>query len=157
MLEEKVIHELLNSRSHKSVTYCKWNRNSSIKKDKGYKIKHSQQFSPQDHLHLVTGVVATETQSKNMVGASLAWAQHAGRAPDRWQVEILRLAGTHPDLVPQSVVYHSVTLLADREKMVSYFIQDGRTACKSLFFFSFKIKSDLFLSVADVSMMPQYL
>lgn len=78
------------------------------------KKKHSQQFRPQDHGHFFTGVVATETQTEKMVGAGLPGAEHAAGGPDRWQVEVFGLAGTHPDLVPQSVVYHGVALLTDK-------------------------------------------
>lgn len=115
MSEAKMIHQLLNSRSHKSITEHKWNKNNTVKRDKGYKIRHSQQLRPQDHGHLIAGVVATETQTEKMVGASLPRAEHAGGASDRWQVDILWLAGAHPDLVPQSVVYYGVTLLTDKK------------------------------------------
>lgn len=104
----------LTSAYSKSVTEHKRNRNTET--DKGHTIKHSQQLRPQDHLHLVTGVVAMETKSENVVCAGLPWAQHAGGASDRRQVEVLRLAGAHPDLVPQGVVYHRVALLTDRDR-----------------------------------------
>lgn len=79
-------------------------------------MQHSQQLRPEDHGHLVTRVVATETQTEKMVGAGLPRAQHAGGASDRGQVEVLGLTGAHPDLISESVVYHSVALLAERDK-----------------------------------------
>lgn len=94
---------------------CKWNENSTFKRDKGYKKKHLQQLCSNDHGHLVTRAVARETQSKEVVGASLPWAQHAGGASDRWPVEIAGLTKIHTDLIPQSVVYDSVTLLTDKK------------------------------------------
>lgn len=100
--------KIINSSSRESVT----------EGDKGWKIVHSQQLCPQDHLHLFTRVVAPETQLEKVVGAALPRAQHAGRAPDRRQVEILRLAGAYPDLIPQSVVDHAVALVTDREREV---------------------------------------
>lgn len=77
---------------------------------------HSQQLCPKDHGHLLAGVVATETQAEKMVAASLLGAQHAGRAPDRGQVEVLGLAGAHPDLISEGVVDHGVALLAGRHR-----------------------------------------
>lgn len=50
-----------------------------------------------------------------MAGAGLPRDEHAGRAPDGRQVEILRLAGAHPDLVPQGVVDHGVAVLAGKD------------------------------------------
>lgn len=99
---------------------CKWNKgvtqHSTIKSDELLKKKmHSQQLRPQDHRHLFAWMVATEMQTEKMACASLPWAEHAGSASDGRQVEILRLAGAHPDLVPESVVYHVVTLLAERD------------------------------------------
>lgn len=80
---------------------------------------HSQQLRPQDHGHFLAGMVAPETQMEKMACATLPWAKHAGSAPDGRQVETLGLAGAHPDLVPQSVVYHGVTLLAERDTKLS--------------------------------------
>lgn len=94
---------------------CKWNENSTFKRDKGYKKKHLQQLCSNNHGHLVTRAVARETQSKEVVGASLPWAQHAGGASDRWPVEIAGLTKIHTDLIPQSVVYDSVTVLTDKK------------------------------------------
>lgn len=77
--------------------------------------RHSQQLRPQDHGDFFARVVAAETQAEKMAGAGLPRAEHAGRAPDGRQVEILRLAGAHPDLVPQGVVDHGVAVLAGKD------------------------------------------
>lgn len=79
------------------------------------KKRHSQQLRPQDHGDFFARVVAAETQAEEMAGAGLPRAEHAGRAPDGRQVEILRLAGAHPDLVPQGVVDHGVAVLAGKD------------------------------------------
>lgn len=79
------------------------------------KKRHSQQLRPQDHGDFFARVVAAETQAEKMAGAGLPRAEHAGRAPDGRQVEILRLAGAHPDLVPQGVVDHGVAVLAGKD------------------------------------------
>lgn len=50
-----------------------------------------------------------------MAGAGLPRAEHAGRAPDGRQVEVLRLAGAYPDLVPQGVVDHGIAVLAGKD------------------------------------------
>lgn len=51
-----------------------------------------------------------------MAGAGLPRAKHAGRASDGGQAEVLRLAGAHPDLVPQGVVDDGVTVLAGKDR-----------------------------------------
>lgn len=73
---------------------------------------HSQQVRPQDHGNLFTRVVAAEVQAEEVIGAGLPEAQHAGGDSDGGQVEVLGLAAAHPDLVPQGVVDHRVTVLA---------------------------------------------
>lgn len=60
-------------------------------------------------------MVATETQAEEIAGAGLPRAEHAGRASDGRQVEVLGLAEAHPDLVPQGVVDDGVTVLAGRD------------------------------------------
>lgn len=60
-------------------------------------------------------MVASEAQLEEVAGAVLLGAEHAGRAPNGRQVDVFRLAGAHPDLVPQSVVDHAVALLAARD------------------------------------------
>lgn len=50
-----------------------------------------------------------------MAGAGLPRAEHAGCASDGRQVEVLGLAGAHPDLVPQGVVDDRVTVLAGKD------------------------------------------
>lgn len=82
--------------------------------------KHSQQLRPQDHGHRFSRVVAAESQLQEVAGAAGLGAKHASGAPDGRQVEILGLAGSHPDLVPQCVVNHAVALLtAKRAKRTS--------------------------------------
>lgn len=50
-----------------------------------------------------------------MAGAGLPRAEHAGCASDGRQVEVLRLAGTHPDLVPQGIINDGVIVLAGKD------------------------------------------
>lgn len=60
-------------------------------------------------------MVAKETQAEKMAGSGLPRAEHAGRASDGRQVEVLGLAGAHPDLVPEGVVDDGVTVLAGKD------------------------------------------
>lgn len=76
--------------------------------------RNSQQLRPQDHGDFFARVVATETQAEIVAGAGLPRAEHAGRGPDGRQVEVLRTEA-HPDLVPQGVVDHGVTVLAGKD------------------------------------------
>lgn len=57
-------------------------------------------------------MVASEGESEEVVGAALFGAEHAGCASDWRKIKVLGLAGTHPDLISQGVVDHSVAVLA---------------------------------------------
>lgn len=64
-------------------------------------------------MHLFARVVVFEVKMEEMIGGR-PWAQHG--------FEVIRLIKANGDLIPQSIVYHGVTVLAGRERQKNVFI-----------------------------------
>lgn len=76
---------------------------------------HLLGLSPKQHVHLLIGVVAEDSQSEEVSGRALSGVKHRGSVLPWRRIKLFTVTGFHQQLVPQGVIIDVVTFFAKRE------------------------------------------